>query len=290
MGIHHDLLSIIQSYDILTEAQINHVLELQKTNESQGQALIRSGYLNEKSLYKFVRNNLKLNPDYNVTHKGYNIAGFTKPRYSVSGDFYGIFDLGEGRIAVTLSDVAGKGLEAGILAIRLSHMLEKERDINMRSIVPGTIIRRLNRTSYEIFTSDKFATFVVLILDTYNDTVEYSCAGSPPVLLYRAKTRTVEEMDVSGIPIGIERDFQYKGRSMGLSRGDTILLYTDGAYEAEDIFHRFYGFDRIKSNFLKHAGMPPRKMIRRMLQNVRYHSFFRGLNDDTTFVAIKKIQ
>ncbi len=283
-----DLLEIIKEYGLITQKDIDHVLELEKdTGESHGRILVNSGILDEKSLYRFIVQDLGMNPDYNYEDRKFNIAGISIPHQKINGDFYGIFDLGEGKIVVTLSDVSGKGLEAGMLAIRLSYMLRKE--INLKNIVPATILNRINRASMEFFRSDKFATFIVFILDLHRGTAEYSCAGNPPILVYRSKTREIESLEVAGIPIGILDDYSYPGRKLSLEKGDAVLFYTDGAYEVQNIRGTMFGYERIKDVFLRNASLSAAKMMKNILRKVKNYSFLRGLNDDTTFVAIRKI-
>lgn len=283
-----DVLSIIHEYGLITEADVQEVLSRhQATGKSHGHILVESGILNEKQLYKFIVDELGMNPDFNYEDRKFNIAGLSIPRFQINGDFYGIFDLGEGKIAVTLSDVAGKGLEAGLLALRLAYLLRKE--INLKTIVPATILNQINKASFEFFRSDKFATFIVFILDLYNGTAEYSCAGSPPILVYRHKQKAIESLEVAGIPIGILDDYNFPGRKLSLEKGDAVLFYTDGAYEVENLKGTMFGYDRIKEVFFKNATLPAKKIVQQILGKIKRFSFLKGLNDDTTFVAIRKI-
>ncbi len=282
------ILTILQEYGLLTESDVSYVIsEEQNQGNSIGKILVDSGILRENDLYRFIVNELGMNPDFNYEDRHFNIAGLSIPRYDINGDFYGIFNLGEGKMAVTLSDVAGKGLEAGILAIRLAYMLRKE--INLKNIVPATIMKKINQESLSFFRSDRFATFIVFILDLYHGTAEYSCAGSPPILVYRNKTNTIESLETAGLPIGIIENYGYQGRKLSLEKGDSVLFYTDGAYEAENLRGQMYGLERIHRMLRTHSGRPARTMLKGMLRDIRKFSFFRGLSDDTTYVVIKKL-
>ncbi len=280
-------LDVLVEHGLITKKDSEQVAALSEaTGESAGEILVRSKFLNEKQLYSFIQNQLGMNPQVLYEDKKFSVAGLTVPKFSVSGDFYGAFPLDEGRVAITLSDVSGKGLEAGILAILLANLLRQS--VRMSNTIPSTIMRKINLLSKEFFRAEQFATFIVMIVDFQTSTVEFCCAGSPPILVYRKQGGEVEELEVTGIPIGIFHDFLFTGRRCALNRGDVILLYTDGAYEAQNWKGEFYGIERIKKSFKRNVRKAADRLLLALKRELRLFSAFRGLNDDTTFIVIKK--
>jgi len=283
------LVTTLQANGLITEHIAQMVLDLHKKNGiPTGKILFEKKFLDEKKFYNFLKEKYELNTNTYDSGKDYEIAGITLPKFIVSGDFFGFFPLADGQVAITLSDVSGKGLEAGILAMALADLLRNS--ISMGSIIPSQIMRKINDISMIFFNDDQFATFIVLILDTHSGTVEYCGAGSPPILVYRYKTDSIEEVPPKGIPIGIIPDYIFTGSRIEMEKGDTILLYTDGAYECQNWQGEFYGLDRIKSNLMRNNKKAPKKLIEALLRSLRRFALFRSRNDDTTYIAIQRLR
>lgn len=257
-----------------------------KSTEPLGAFLVRKRLLRERELYRFITRDLGMNSDEVFRFKDYEILGRTIPRYRTSGDFFGIFPLSNSRVAVTLCDVAGKGIEAGLLTIHLARMLNG--GVDMSSVVPSSVMKKANAISRAFFDADRYSTFVFVILDLISGTVEYSAAGSPPLLRYSYRGNEVEELDTRNIPIGILDDFQYRGSRTELNPGDALLLFSDGAYEGEDLKGRPYGIERMKRVFREGARTTTKKMLRHLIFDWRRHSLFRRQADDTTYVILRR--
>ncbi len=281
------VLEILKDHRLISVEDADRVLNVsQETGNPIGRLLVDLKILNEKELYLFICNNLGMNPTFMYSDRRFDVAGLTIPKFQVSGDFFGYFPLEEGRIAITLSDVSGKGLEAGLLAIELANVLRES--IRMKSVIPSVMMRKVNQISQEFFGAEQFATFIILILDMHSGTVEFCCAGSPPILVFRSREKIVEEMEVKGIPVGIYSDFLFNGGRCNLNTGDIMLLYSDGAYECQNVKGEFYGVERIKNNLVKSHTRSARGLLHKMRREIKFFSLFRGLNDDTTYIAIKK--
>lgn len=281
------LLNLLAEHSLITQDQAAHVLAAQQNSQKPaGTILVEENILQEKQLYDFICNNLGMNPAAIYKDRAYEIAGLTIPKFEVSGDFYGSFELEPGRIAITLSDVSGKGLEAGMLAILLANILKT--GVRMKNIIPSMILRKVNTASKRFFGEEQFATFIVLIIDMHSGTVEFCCAGSPPILVYRRREDAVEQLEVKGIPVGIYDDFMFNGSRTNIEKGDIILMYTDGAYENQNIRDDYFGLRRLKDMLKKHAHRPAQSIVRALKREIQWFSMFKGFNDDTTLIAIKR--
>jgi sigma-B regulation protein RsbU (phosphoserine phosphatase) len=283
------LVTTLQTNGLISESVARMVIDLhKKSGKPTGKILFEKKFIDEKRLYRFLIDRYHINPDTYAAGKNYEFAGLTLPKYHVSGDFYGFFPLAEGRVAITLSDVSGKGLEAGILALALSDLLQ--HSIHMGSIIPSMIMRKINEISMQFFSSDQFATFIIMILDMHSSTIEVCGAGSPPILVFRRKSGRIDEIHPKGIPIGIIPDYIYTGSRFDLEKGDTILLYSDGAYESQNLRGDFYGVERVKELLAKNAQKAPSKLIRTLIRQLKWFTLFKSLNDDTTYISIQRLR
>jgi serine phosphatase RsbU (regulator of sigma subunit) len=161
--------------------------------------------------------------------QGYDIAGINVPSKSVGGDYYDCIPLPDGRYALVIADVAGKGVPAALLVSSLHAYLAAYLES------PFTLVdlaQKLNRAVRGAATEDKFITAFIAILEPATGRVESLNAGHTPVYHLRVDG-TLEELNLGGIPFGmLEMDFPYEVGTTTINPGDRLFLYTDGIPEA----------------------------------------------------------
>jgi serine phosphatase RsbU (regulator of sigma subunit) len=167
------------------------------------------------------------------------------PARHVGGDYYDYIPLPGNRLAIALGDVSGKGVPAALLMARLSaaarFCLATEPSV-------AAAVRQLNTSLIRTGTEDRFATFLVLVLDLARFTMTIVNAGHMPPLRCRGSRPDPEEIggNEAGMPLATF-DQPYEEVVVPLGRGDTYLLYTDGVTEARNANGEFYGFDRLRA-------------------------------------------
>jgi sigma-B regulation protein RsbU (phosphoserine phosphatase) len=160
---------------------------------------------------------------------GYDLAGVNVPSKSVGGDYYDCLPLADGRYALVIADVAGKGIPASLLVSSLQALLSAYLD----ALPPLPELNvKLNRAIHKASTEDKYITFFIAILDPASGQLESYNAGHNPIYLHRANGDW-QELAEGGIPVGMmAMDFPGQSESTILAPGDRLLLYTDGVTEA----------------------------------------------------------
>ena len=145
---------------------------------------------------------------------------------TVGGDWYDAIALPGGRVAVAIGDVVGRGIEA---AATMGQMRSALRAILMQADDSGAMAERLNR--FALGLGECVLTTVVLaIYEPAKGRLRYTNAGHPPPLIVGpGGARFVE--DVPAPPMGVMETPRYVERTLALSRGETLLLYTDGLVE-----------------------------------------------------------
>ncbi|MBW7856822.1 MAG: serine/threonine-protein phosphatase [Leptonema sp. (in: Bacteria)] len=284
-----DILQVLFEHDLLpVDRKAEIIADVEKRTVPLGAFLVKNRYLSEKKLYQFIIDELGMNSSETFKFKDYRIKGRTISKFRTNGDFFGIFPLPNSRVAVTLCDVAGKGIEAALLTIHLAKLLRG--GIDMTSVLPASFMKKINQVSRAFFEIDRYSTFVFIIIDLLSGTVEYSAAGSPPILRYDYRENSVSELELPNIPIGIFDDFQFRGSRTDLNSGDALLIFSDGAYEGENLKGRPYGIPRIKRVFKSKARLSIGKILRAMVFDWRMHEIFRRQADDTTYVIMRRIK
>jgi serine phosphatase RsbU (regulator of sigma subunit)/anti-sigma regulatory factor (Ser/Thr protein kinase) len=142
----------------------------------------------------------------------------------VGGDFYDAFVLPDGRVALTIGDVTGHGLEAAVIMGEIRQAL---RAASFERAEPSVI---LDRASQLLVASGRtvFVTAIFGVLDPITGTFSYASAGHPPPLLVHGET--LERLPSAGLPIGL-RDGEGVDFGRRLHAPFTLVLYTDGLLE-----------------------------------------------------------
>ena len=141
----------------------------------------------------------------------------------VSGDSHTFVPLRGGRFAVILSDGMGAGpqaaLQSGTTVSLLEHLLES-------GLSTGPAIKTVNSLMMLRSAGDNFATIDLVILDLVSGQAEFIKIGAPPSLL--ARGRRVSLVKAASLPAGIIKDIDVTSVTKNLTRGDLLLLCSDG--------------------------------------------------------------
>lgn len=169
----------------------------------------------------------------------------------VGGDFYDLVPLPDGRVAVLVGDVCGKGIAA---AARMETVRSTIHAFAALGLPPGEWLALANRSLTSAESGLDFATAALVVLDPRSGTFEYSLAGHPPPLV--ADPAKVEAVPLAGgVPLGVMNDGAYGCASATLGRGATLILYTDGVFEAK-AKGQFFGIEVLEEEARDLAQRP----------------------------------
>jgi serine phosphatase RsbU (regulator of sigma subunit) len=178
---------------------------------------------------------------------GYDVAGTNIPSKSVGGDYFNCIPLRDGRFALVVADVTGKGVPAALLVSSLHAFLWAFFE---NPLPLDQMTRRLNAVTYTSTTEDRFITAFIVLLDPASGEIECVSAGHNPALLLRNDGR-VEELNDGGLALGmLELDLPYKTQKTVIQPGERLLLYTDGVTEASNEDDKLYDSDEPLSQFV----------------------------------------
>ncbi|MDY7023348.1 MAG: PP2C family protein-serine/threonine phosphatase, partial [Cyanobacteriota bacterium] len=136
----------------------------------------------------------------------------------------------EAHWSIVIGDVMGKGVPAGLIMTMTRGMLRAEV-LNRHS--PAKILQHLNRVMYaDLETSNRFVTLFYSEYDPETRILSYSNAAHHPPLLWRASTRSIQQLDTWGMLIGLDADTRYHEAQVQLEPGDAIIYFTDGITDA----------------------------------------------------------
>ena len=120
-----------------------------------------------------------------------------------------------------------------------------------------------------------------------NGKMRVSSAGIPPVLLYRYSSKHVEEILLSGLPLGCRTRIQYQQMEYELSPGDTVLMMSDGLPERNNRKGEEMGYHRVEALFAEVGDQPAEKIVQHLVDGGE--SWADGLpqDDDVTLIVLK---
>ena len=115
-----------------------------------------------------------------------------------------------------------------------------------------------------------------------------AAAGTPPLLLYRAATGTVEEILLEGMPLGSSSLFKYQSQhEFDLASGDTMVLMSDGLPERLNEAEEELGYPRTQALFASIATKAPAEICEGLARGGDEWARGKSQGDDVTFVVIK---
>jgi phosphoserine phosphatase RsbU/P len=208
---------------------------------------------------------------------GFAVSAFSISAGAVGGDWYDFIPMGDGRWALVLADVAGKGTAAALLMSATRGML---RSLAETSCTPSEVLTKLNRLLVEDFPAGRFVTMVYAVLDPARRKLLFASAGHLQPLLITGDTARFVETE-KGIPLGIGPG-DYSQLEVDLPQDARLVLYSDGITEAENGDKEEYGAERLQSHVLR-----PDASAESILADVRSFANGTGLRDDATVIFVR---
>ncbi|MCB1183763.1 SpoIIE family protein phosphatase [bacterium] len=172
----------------------------------------------------------RLLPSRLPSYAGVEIEAVNISSKQVSGDYYDMFERTDGKLALVIADVSGKGMPASLLASNIQAAL-RGQCYNCDS--PGVVLERINQQIHASTDPEHFATLFLAVFDPVTRHLEYSSGGHNAPVLLRADG-TVELLDKGGLPLGAFDFGTYEEGHVDLAPGDLLFLYTDGLTETKD--------------------------------------------------------
>lgn len=212
--------------------------------------------------------------------EGYDVAGINIPSKAVGGDYYDCIALSDGRFALVIADVSGKGVPAALLVSSLHAYLSAyiESGIPLRDLAG-----RLNSVIGRASTDDKFITAFLGILTPATGEFEALNAGHTSTFLVRSDN-SVQELSTGGIPFGmLDMDFPFQTETVTIQPGDSLLLYTDGVTEAMNENGNLYDTAvPLKEFVVRHRTDKAAGFINELITDIKRFTGKAEQNDDIT--------
>jgi len=226
-----------------------------------------------------------LMPEDNPTAEGVDVSGRCIPANHVGGDLFQYFQQ-EGRLNTAIADVTGHAMDAAILVVMFSGVLDRQMETGEG--IRATV-NHLNRSMCRNLDDRRFVCFTIAEMDLVASSLRLSNAGCPYPYHYQAASRQVVELDVSGYPLGIRPDTEYQVLDVRLEPGDRVVFCSDGIVEANNAADEQFGYERTAEAIRKACveDLSAEATINRLLDEVASFRAAAPQSDDMACVVLR---
>jgi serine phosphatase RsbU (regulator of sigma subunit) len=292
---HHELLGILgvglrvdgEDYDI-EELQILNSLSPQISVAIENLRLLEENVEKkrlEAELALARQTQEKLLP-HQIPHcPGLEVEAVCRFCLEVAGDYYDVIPLADGKTALAIADVSGKGAAAALLMANLQASLRMGVRVNEKL---NLVVAGINDLICQNTRPEQFITFFVGIFDPATSTFEYVNAGhNSPILVHEHDGS--EPLDAGGLILGIMPGMPYEQGTARIARNDFLLLYTDGASEATDENGEMFGDEHIQRLLERDRQLPLPEMLKSLESSVVAHHGGTTFDDDLTLLVARAV-
>ncbi|MBC3898971.1 PP2C family protein-serine/threonine phosphatase [Acetobacterium malicum] len=187
----------------------------------------------------------------------YHFYSYLRPFRKVGGDFYDFHFMDNGKISLLIADATGHGIDAAMITsmIKLSYSYTmKDNRINQS---PSLVLKQIESDISQQM-DNTFFTAIALVFDPLEDILYFANAGHPDAVLLKASHK-IELLKPNLPMLGLQQfmtTMHYFDMRINFSRGDKLLLFTDGLIDAKNPDREEFSMERVLSVIKKNADSP----------------------------------
>jgi serine phosphatase RsbU (regulator of sigma subunit) len=211
------------------------------------------------------------------------IKGLSIPAREVGGDFFNYFALADGRLALLVGDVSGKGVSAALLMANVQATLRARLPLETDlALLADGLDREIDKNTPQ----SVYVTLFLGILDVARSELRYVNAGHNPQFLLRSG-RGIERLSSTGMPIALYPGQGYTESVVGVTSGDLLFFYTDGLVETENERGEMFGAERLEALLEAEHAEGIDTVLERVETTIRTFRGSADLFDDATLMALR---
>jgi sigma-B regulation protein RsbU (phosphoserine phosphatase) len=213
-----------------------------------------------------------------------DIAVMFRPVAHLGGDLYDFIHFDDGRLAIVVGDVTGKGAPAALYAALSSGII---RTRATRKYPPGQMLELVNKTLYSRPIESQYCALMYAIYDPPTRRIVLSNSGLPyPLLIRKNAPRFLE---LAGVPVGLFPDSQYQELDLPLESGDVLVFYSDGLVEARDAANEDFGLKRLAAVIQENSDKTAEQIVAAANSAVEDFVARTPFHDDRTMIVVKML-
>ena len=212
------------------------------------------------------------------------------PTGDVSGDFFSVFPIGEKAAGILICDVMGHGVRSALITSMIRGLVEENAEV---AADPGELLTCVNRALSAILRQAEttmFATCFYLVADVQRAELRFANAGHPSALHVRNHGTATEPLRADGnmgLALGILPSTIYTTSNRPMTKGDLVMLFTDGLFEVEDATGNLFSQELLQETVNRHATCAPQEFFARVLADIRKFARHETFDDDVCVVGMQ---
>jgi serine phosphatase RsbU (regulator of sigma subunit) len=260
-----------QSFDHMTESIAKLLLRVAEQERLQSEIDIAAS----------IQRNLL--PKAGPTLAGVSFAAHFEPSAAIGGDYYDVFSLDRGRLAVAIGDVSGHGLSTGLVMAMVKAAMTT---LVEEGTTEASLFRRLNDLVFKSTDKRAFMTLGFTIFDLDRRVVRHTNAGHLYPYILREGEAPIS-IEGPSLPLGVRADIESETVELELKEGDTFVYLSDGIVEAQNDEREPLGFEAIETLLATLVGSSPAEVQDELLRAVARHSGDKCADDDRTVMILR---
>jgi sigma-B regulation protein RsbU (phosphoserine phosphatase) len=259
----------------------SHLLDMLRTQVERARSERLRRFLEELERQETQETERGLLPRRLPEVPGFGLAGTSRPVRGVGGDYFDVRELGEGKVALAIGDVIGKGVPAALL---MSNLQAAVRAFAAPDLLPAALCEKVNRVVSNNVGVGKFITFFYCLLDVASRRLAYTNAGHTTPIVVRSDGSTIR-LNRGGAALGVTYASDYEQDELELFSGDRVIWFTDGVTEAVNSEDQEFGEERLIDLLAEDRKLSAEELEKKVLARV---SEFSGgsFQDDATLIVL----
>jgi len=214
-----------------------------------------------------------------------DVVGKVVAAQKVGGDYYDYFMTHTRRPCFVVADVSGHNVTAALVMAGLRSVIRSQRDADY---TPAFMLQKVNTILFDdLSNTEQFVSMVYVQYLQSRQMIRYTNAGHPPPLVWRSGLSSFEELFTEDPLMGIDPFSVYHEKSLVVSRGDVMVLFTDGVIEAADGQGKRFGSDALKKIIEENAKKSAGEIVDAVVDEVLNFASKDNLKDDITVLVCK---
>jgi len=213
------------------------------------------------------------------------IAAKNIPCRSVGGDFYNFIQRTDNKLGIVIGDVSGKGIPAALLMTMTNSIFT---EYGQRYLSTEEVLNHTNSALQHYLSKSPifYVTAFYGVLDIEKNIIRYCKAGHNPPILYKQDTNEVVFLDGEGTYLGTFDEGGYIEKNVAVSKGDKLVMYTDGITEVRNEEKKLFSKERLAKLIKEHHTLPVDKLLKILIREAEIYGGSTEFADDITLVII----
>jgi serine phosphatase RsbU (regulator of sigma subunit) len=261
-------------------ARVISLLRLKKTHDElyEKNQLIQAELATAKRIQKYI-----IPTDFSFIHYP-RISGMYLPIEDIGGDYFDCYRLSDSRSGFLIADVTGHGIPAALI-MSMSKMIFSLYSSRFDST--SDYLAAVNQQMMGMLLSDQYITAFYVIYDRETGRISFTNAGHTRALYYRAGSDKILALDTQGFFIGISDMLSYEQKSLQVSEGDRLFLYTDGIVEIKNADKKEYSVNRLSQSIRRNHALHGNSFCEAILRDLESYTKLDSRDDDIAFLSIE---